>query len=276
MTARSIQALAGMAISIAAVSAAQAGTIGVAWNAVAGASGYRVYYGNAPGHYTASKDVGSVTTASLSGLSDCADWYVAVKAYNGAGESTTFSPELEGWPRPTFNMPQTVAGKQGDQVVTQIHGSNFKPGARVTINNPRVRLNSVTVIDCNRIDVDAVIDPDGPGNRPAQSGLFTVSVDNPDGIYGLRNDGFEVEVDPSRFDVNQSTTATRGRLDGADTVWLSRLFSSHDGVDALYDPDFDFDGNGWIDGVDLNFLATNLGRCWNGTAWTTQACSAAH
>ena len=275
MTARSIRRLAALMICIGAVGAARAGSIGLAWNAVSGAAGYRVYYGNASGHYSGSKDVGAVTSTSLSGLSDCIDWYVAVKAYNAAGESAAYSQEVQGWPRPAVDVPHAVGGMQGAQLALQIQGANFKPGARFTINNPRVQMNSAIVVDCNRIDVDATIAPDGPGSRAAQSGLFALAVDNPDGTYGQDSDGFQVEIDPSRFDVNQTTAATRGRLDGADTVWLARLFASHDGVDALYDPDFDFDGNGWIDGADLTLLAANFGACWSGTAWTTQACSAA-
>ncbi len=275
MNARILRALAGLTICCGAVSATRAGSIGLAWNAVPGAAGYRVYYGNASGHYTASKDVGAVTSTSLGGLSDCSDWYVAVKAYNAAGESAAYSEEVRGWPRPSVTAPQPAGAMQGAQISMQVFGANFKPGARFTIDNPRVRLQSAFVIDCNRIDVAATIDPDGPGNRPAQAGNFTLSIDNPEGTFGQRVDGFEVEVNPSRFDVNQSTESTRGRLDGADTVWLARLFSSHDGVDALYDPDFDFDGDGWIDGADLTLLATNFGSCWSGTAWTTQACSAA-
>lgn len=275
MTARSIRRLAGILLCVGAMSAASAGSITLAWNAVAGAAGYRVYYGNASGQYTGSKDVGAATSTALSGLADCVEWYVAVKAYNTAGESATYSTEVTGWSRPAVNLSQPRSAMQGAQAAMQIQGANFKPGARLTINNPRVRLNSAVVVDCGRIDIDVTIEPDGPGNRAAQSGTFMVAVDNPDGTFGQTADGFEVEVDPARFDVNQSTEATRGRLDGADTVWLARLFSSQDGVDALYDPDFDFDGDGWIDGVDLNFLAANFGSCWSGTQWTTQACSAA-
>ena len=57
-----------------------------------------------------------------------------------------------------------------------------------------------------------------------------------------------------------------------DTVWLSRLFGN-DETDPLWDPDFDFDGDGWIDGSDLAYLASNLGKCWSGTGWTAQACN---
>ena len=42
----------------------------------------------------------------------------------------------------------------------------------------------------------------------------------------------------------------------------------------LYDPDFDFDGDGWVDGQDLAYLASNMGRCWDGAAWTLAACPA--
>lgn len=276
MTTRLIQGLARILLTcLCAVSAAQAGSIGLAWNAVPNATGYRVYYGNASGHYTASKDVGSATSVALAGLTDCTNWYVAVKAYNAMGESAAFSEEVTGWSRPSIDVPAPAAAMQGAQLDIQLHGANFKPGARVTIDNPRVRLVSTVVVDCGRIDLEAELEPGGAGIRPAQVGLFTLTIDNPDGTFGERVDGFEVKLNPARFDVNRSNDSTRDRLDGADTVWLARLFSSHEGDDALYDGDFDFDGDGWIDGVDLNLVASNFGACWSGTAWTTQACSAA-
>ena len=99
-----------------------------------------------------------------------------------------------------------------------------------------------------------------------------VSVTNPDRTFGEKPDAFEVLINPSRFDVNRSDASTRTRLDGKDTVWMARLFGSQE-PDALYDPDFDLDGDGWVDGQDLSYLASNLGRCWSGSAWNVGACA---
>ena len=37
----------------------------------------------------------------------------------------------------------------------------------------------------------------------------------------------------------------------------------------------DVNGDGWIDGEDLHYLASHLGECWNGTGWSVAACPAA-
>lgn len=274
MSERSIRRMAQLVGLVSVVSTAHAGTVGLAWSPVAGAAGYRVYYGTAPGSYSASKDVGAVTQTALAGLDDCTDYYLAVKAYNSLGESESFSNEIAGWARPSIEAPSPASRLQGARSTLQIVGANFRPGAVVTVDNPRVRIEGATYVGCGRIDLAVALDPDAPGLRAAETGSFAVTVSNPDGTYGARDRAFEVAVDPSRFDVNRSTDSTRGRVDGADTVWLARLFSSRDGVDALYDPDFDIDGNGWIDGDDLSFVALNIGKCWSGTGWSADACSA--
>ena len=55
-----------------------------------------------------------------------------------------------------------------------------------------------------------------------------------------------------------------------DTIWLSRLFAAREGQ-ADYYPDADFNGDGWVDGNDLAYLVSNLGRCWNGSNWSVSA-----
>ena len=249
-----------------------AGTISLAWNGATSAAGYRVYYGLASGEYPQFRDVGPVTETTLSGLDDCRSYYVAVKAYNSAGESADFSNEVSGWSRPTVTASSPSAEQQGATGTVQLQGTNFRTDATVQINNPRVRLASTTVVDCRRIDLSVAVAPDGPGQRPAQVGTFSVTVTNGDGTYGVRSDAFEVLLNPFRIDVNRSDATTLGRVDGKDTVWMARFFGSQE-PDALYDPDFDLDGDGWVDGEDLVHLATNLGRCWSGSAWNVGACA---
>ena len=82
---------------------------------------------------------------------------------------------------------------------------------------------------------------------------------------------FDVLIEPSRFDVNQSDEGTAGRIDGKDTVWLARHFGSQEGG-PTYDPDYDFNGDGWIDGSELAHLGSEFGECWNGSGWSGSAC----
>ncbi len=54
------------------------------WDAVAGASGYRLYYGTANGTYPQSIDVGNVTTYSLTGLAGGVTYYFVATAYDSS------------------------------------------------------------------------------------------------------------------------------------------------------------------------------------------------
>src|SRR4051812_9973854 len=70
------------------VNAAQ--SVAIAWDPSASPDvvGYRVALGTSPGTYTQSIDVGAVTTATVSGLTDGLTYYLAVTAYNSTyGES---------------------------------------------------------------------------------------------------------------------------------------------------------------------------------------------
>jgi len=53
-----------------------------------------------------------------------------------------------------------------------------------------------------------------------------------------------VVINPARFDVNQSDATTKNRIDGKDTVYVSRNFAMKNQQNANYDPDDDFDGDG--------------------------------
>ena len=251
---------------------AQAGQIEIAWDSVPGATGYRVYYGTQSGNYTANVTSGS-TTATVTGLQDCTTYYLAVKAYNAAGESASFSNELSGWSRPQVTSATPAIAMQGSQVTVTLSGSNFQSGALIEIDNPRVMLTGVATLSCTQMQFVATVDPPATNVRAAQVGRWTVAVSNPDDVFGQRSQAFEVTVNPVRFNINTTDAATASRLDGKDTIWIARLFGSQDGG-ATYDPDSDFDGDGWVDGNDLAYLASNLGRCWSGTNWSAASCPA--
>lgn len=267
-----IAAIAGTAFLLVAALPASAGTISLAWDPVPGASGYRVYYGTQSGAYTQNTTV-SGTSATIGNLQDCTTWYVAVKAYNSAGESDQFSQEIAGWPRPAVTAATPSSAKQGEQIVIELTGANFQNGAVIELDNPHVRLASTQVLSCSRMQVLATVEPTAANVRPAGIGAIDVTVANPDDVFGQKSDAFTVLVNPARFDVNTTETSTRGRLDGKDTVWMARMFGGNEGT-ALYDPDFDFDGDGWVDGQDLAYLASNMGRCWDGAGWAVSACPA--
>jgi len=249
-----------------------AGSIDLAWNTSSGASGYRVHFGTSTGQYTSSVDVGNVTQTTLASLADCNTSFFAVSAYNAAGESG-FSGEVSSWPRPGLTTTNPLAALQGSQFTLSLSGSNFQPGSTLEIDNPNVLLNGTTVVSCNQVQAVATVEPTIEGVRAAEVGRFGLTVTGPTGLAGSKAQAFEVKIDPSRFDVDGRDGPSQGRLDGRDVIWLSRFFGSREG-DVIYQPDSDFNGDGWVDGQDLSFLASNLGLCWSGTAWAMSACPA--
>lgn len=247
-----------------------AGSISLEWDPADGAAGYRIYYGAAPGQYNYSVDAGNFTQATLANLTDCTNWYLAVKAYNSAGESPDFSNEVMGWARP--EVTSVTPNMQGAQYTMTIQGSNFQQGVTVTPapTDTTIHIASVRAVSCNEIQALVTIEPTAQHVRPAAIGPHILSVENPDTVY---NDTlqFEVQINPARFDVNRTDATTQGRLDGKDTAWIARLHALST-ADPAYDPDSDFNGDGWIDGDDLAYLASNFGLCWTGTAWSASAC----
>jgi hypothetical protein len=268
----------GLMIVTAAVYAvpATAGSIALSWDATPGATGYYVYYGTESGHYNSVPVTTSSTSTTISGLQDCTTYFLAVKAFNQAGASAEFSNELSGWSRPAITSATPSSAMQGDQIVMDVMGANFLQGAVVDVGNPHVLLTSIRVLSCNQIQLIATVEPTAPTLRAARIGRLDLTVSNPDSVFGLKSQAFEVLVNPSRFDINRSDATTKNRIDGKDTVYLSRMFGMSES-DPNFAADDDFDGDGWIDGQDLAYIASNLGRCWDAASksWSLAACPTA-
>jgi hypothetical protein len=262
------------AAALGAVVPAAAGDIVVTWDPVAGASGYHVYYGTQSGTYTQTVTI-YTTTGTISGLTDCQPYFVAVKAFNAAGESPQFSNELSGWSRPAITSATPTTAMQGDQIVMDVFGSNFQSGAVVDLGNANVVITSTSVLACNHMQILATVEPTAKNIHAAKVGKLDLTVSNPDSVFGMKSQAFEVKLNPARFDINQDDATTKNRIDGKDTVYMARDFGLADS-DPNYDPDDDFDGDGWIDGSDLAYIASNLGRCWSASAkaWSAAACPA--
>jgi hypothetical protein len=75
---------------------ALAAPLTLAWDASAGATGYIIHYGIASRNYSATVNVidGNTTTAALSALDPAKVYYMAVTAYDDAGNESDFSNEI--------------------------------------------------------------------------------------------------------------------------------------------------------------------------------------
>lgn len=274
--------LLGLALVLVVCSPSPAGTMKVAWDPVPGAAGYNIYYGTASNSYSGVVDVGNTTQATIT-IGDCADYYVAAKAYNNAGESNLFSNEVSGWAKPVVNPAATINVRQGDQLTLDIDGANFQSGASLQFNTTSiptdqsgrvlVRMGNPAILSCNRAQALLTVDPTGPGSRAMEVGSFNVGfrVTNPDGIFGAASPSLVVAYDPARSDLNQSDAATRDRVDGKDLAWLAYAHGSGEG-DPRWSADADLNGDGQVDGLDLSLLAVAFGQCWTGSNWSGAAC----
>jgi PKD repeat protein len=122
---------------------AQAATIKLAWDTVAGATGYRVHYGTTSSNYNAAGSpvnvVGSTTTSVT--IPDGVTYYFAVKAYDSTRESG-FSNEINN-PIAKFSASKTtVATGESLQFTDSSTGTvtsrvwNFGDGTTSTQNSP--------------------------------------------------------------------------------------------------------------------------------------------
>lgn len=279
-------------LCMAVTSTAWAGTVNLAWDPLASASGYRVHYGQSPGSYTQVEDVGAATQATITGLADCTNYYFAVKGYSATGESGSFSNQVAGWGRPVVSSTTPATVEQGDTRTLNISGANFKAGATVEYviagmparppGQELVRLQNISVISCNQIQASMTVEPTARGQRAMEIGTFDIDfqVTNPDSVFGAGSDTLNVVFGEQRADINRSDSTTIDRVDGKDLVWLAYSFGSVEG-DANHNPDADLNGDGMVTGDDLVFLAapppggaapSRFGLCWNGSAWTMAAC----
>ena len=70
-----------------------AGKVSLAWNASAGATGYRLFYGTASRNYTALVNTKAARSYTLYGLTAGRRYYFAVRAYN-ASKVSAYSTEI--------------------------------------------------------------------------------------------------------------------------------------------------------------------------------------
>jgi hypothetical protein len=172
---------------------------------------------------------------------------------------------------------------QGRQLTLDVPGNNFQPGAEVVLmasgiptdtqGTPLVRIDSVGVLSCQRIQALVTIEPTARGFRAMQVGAFPITFEiyNPDSVFGSGPVTLDVRFDPTRLDINRTDSDTRDRVDGKDLVWLAYAHGSAEGQ-PRYSPDADLNGDGQVDGEDLAYLASGFGACWTGSDWSTTGC----
>ncbi|MFO1204710.1 MAG: LamG-like jellyroll fold domain-containing protein [Burkholderiales bacterium] len=163
---------------------ANAGQVSLAWDAVSGATGYRLYYGTASGSYTSNVDAKTATTYTVANLTDGTRYYFAVRAYN-ATTTSGYSSEVNkvvGSTAPVANFTATpttgtapVTVSFTDTSTGSVTGRswNFGNGNTSTSTNP-----STTYASAGTYTVSLTVTGSGGSNTATKTGYIVVATPN--------------------------------------------------------------------------------------------------
>ena len=154
---------------------AAAGTMPLAWDAVAGADHYRIYSGTTAGAYTrVSSTLDSTPSYMLAGLRDCVEHFVCIRTVDASGvESGACSEAVSGWPSIAVDYHLLARDAGTGQVRGLVFGQNLQPGANVHLTGAPAARNE-TVHGCTVLVFTLE-------EAPAAASWRVERVDNPDG-----------------------------------------------------------------------------------------------
>jgi hypothetical protein len=136
-----------------------AGQVPLAWDAVSGATGYRVHYGTATGTYSANVDAKTATSYTVANLIDGTRYFFAVQAYNSTTTSA-YSTEL------AYTVPLPPGGGGG---------GSPPPGGGGSGGSTAVKPNLVAAYGFEESTGLQAIDASGFGNHGTISGARRVA-----------------------------------------------------------------------------------------------------
>lgn len=225
-----------------------AATLRISWasGTEADLAGYRLKYGTSPGQYGANIDVGNATTYEVQGLEIDQRYYIAVTAYDMAGNESAPSAEVSArLPGSLAPIPSIEAALElttrsiyallGKGTPFVLYGRNFAPGVAVDLGEG-ISHGPVVLNAQGNLQFVATVD------AQAATGPRTVTVWNPDGGLGGRTESMTVVKSP---DINDDC-----HVDVVDLNALARAWNEIGG-ESRYSPDADFDGDGYIGPDDL-------------------------
>jgi chitinase len=135
-----------------------AGSVTLAWDAVPASdvAGHILYYGYRSGIYTVSVDVGTSTTAMLSGLDEGETYYFAATAYDVDGYESSFSNEV------SFTIPGADTTPPTVTIMSPADGTPVQRKSTVTIKATATDAVGVTKVEFYVNDSLKCTDVTGP------------------------------------------------------------------------------------------------------------------
>jgi hypothetical protein len=124
--------------------------VDLGWTKVERASAYTVFYGTTSKKYTESKEIGNLTTYSVTGLTNGTPYYFAVKARSDQGDESNYSNELSATPKGGGEEPEEIpapfgltatAGNKKVNLTWEWEANSATPGSNPTYNLYRTELN---------------------------------------------------------------------------------------------------------------------------------------
>jgi hypothetical protein len=238
---------------------AQAATLTISWasNTEADLAGYRLRLGTVPGQYTQTIEVGSATSLQIDNLQIDTTYYLAVYAYDQAGNESAPSPEVSARVATSPDlMPaiDSLVDVDTDSIyllLGRVHtvivrGRNIQAGATISLGpgtfasrlaaNPDGDLSSVVLI---------------PISASAKPGPRTLTLVNPDGSTTSVSDAMTLVKTP---DTNADCS-----VDVLDLNAIARSWNASSDEPA-YAASSDLDGDSYVGPEDLTIFVKFLGH----------------
>ena len=238
--------------------AAQAATVNVSWtsNTEADLAGYRLRLGTVPGQYTQSVEVGTATSAQVDGLQVDTTYYLAVFAYDQAGNESlpssevsvrvTSTPELMPAIESVLDVDSgSIYLVRGRPHTLIIRGRNIEPGAAISLG-PGTLLSTRLALNTDG-DLTSYVVINGlttPGSR-------TLTLINPDLATTSLSDAVTFVKTP---DTNRDCA-----VDILDLNAIARAWNASSNEPA-YAAASDLDGDSYVGPEDLTIFVKFLGQ----------------